>query len=139
MVDKFTLKDIPDINDLGSTLNENFTNLFHINDLPDNELIYVYKENDKVLGFIHILINYETVELLNIIVHEKYRNKKIATILMDYMITALPTNAERIILEVNETNIKAISLYNKFNFIEINRRKKYYRDNDAIIMERRII
>lgn len=139
MVDKLTKKDINEINKLGQILNPNFEKLFHINDLNPNEFIYVYKENDTVLGFIHILINYEVVELLNIVVKEEYQNKHIATLLMDYMITALPKTCERIILEVESTNLKAIKLYNKFNFLKIGERKKYYGDNDAIIMERSLI
>ena len=39
-------------------------------------------------------------------------------------------------LEVRESNISAIKLYEKVGFEEINRRKKYYGNEDAIIMER---
>ena len=49
------------------------------------------------------------------------------------------TKAEKIMLEVRESNISAIKLYEKNGFIEINRRKKYYGNEDAIIMERNLI
>lgn len=41
-----------------------------------------------------------------------------------------------ITLEVRESNIAAISLYDKFGFSTIGTRKKYYQDNneDALIM-----
>ncbi len=138
MVSSFIVEDIDIINELGSILNPKFKELFHINDLNKNEKIYVYKENNKILGFIHISINFEVVDLLNIVVNEKERNKGIGTILMDYMITDLPSNTSRILLEVNEKNIDAIKLYYRFNFEVINERKKYYGDNNALIMERKL-
>lgn len=139
MVDKISKEDFNEVNELGTMLNPKFRYLFHIENLNDNEIIYVYKENQKVLGFIHILVNYEVIEILNIIVKEEYQNRHIATLLMDYMITEIKQNIEKIILEVECNNIKAINLYNKFNFIEIHRRKNYYGINDAIIMERSLI
>ena len=39
-------------------------------------------------------------------------------------------------LEVNEHNKEAINLYKKNGFVEINRREKYYGNDDALIMKR---
>ena len=39
-------------------------------------------------------------------------------------------------LEVRSKNINAIRLYQKYDFKIINIRKNYYKDDDAIIMER---
>ena len=139
MVSNFIIEDIEKINELGTKLNPKFKELFHIDKLNSNEKIYVYKEDNQILGFIHISINFEIVDLLNIIVDEKYRNKGIAKLLMDYMITDLPNNAMRILLEVNEKNIEAIKLYNRFNFEVINERKNYYGSDNALIMERKLI
>lgn len=139
MVSNFNNDDIIFINELGSKLNPKFESLFHIDNLNSNERIYVYKENDQVLGFIHIAVNYEVVDLLNIVVREDSRNKGIGTILMDYMITELPKGVTRILLEVNESNMEAIDLYNKFNFEVISIRKNYYGDKNALIMERNLV
>ena len=139
MIYKFTNNDINDVNNLGTLLNKDFIKLFHINNLNKNEIIYVYKEKSKVIGFIHISILFETIDILNIVVDEKYQKKHIALSLMEYMLNNIPINVVNIMLEVSENNLKAINLYKKFNFLEINRRKKYYGDNDAIIMERKIM
>jgi len=136
MISEYSIKDIDEINRLGSKLNPNFTKLFHVDNLNKGEIIYVYKDNSKVVGFIHISINYEVVDLLNIIVDNEYRNKNIATLLMDYMIGLLPIDTKKILLEVNKNNERAIRLYNKFNFKVINIRKNYYNGEDALIMER---
>ena len=37
-------------------------------------------------------------------------------------------------LEVDVLNTSAISFYNKNNFVVTNIRKKYYKDNDALVM-----
>ena len=136
MVSNITSEDIQEVNNLGIQINPNFCKLFHIDNLNQNEKIYVYKDNNKVIGFIHISINYEIVDLLNIIVLEEYRKQNIATILMDYMITDLPKNIQKIMLEVNEENDIAIKFYHKFNFKIINTRKNYYGNKKAYIMER---
>ena len=39
-------------------------------------------------------------------------------------------------LEVKEDNLKAISLYKKHGFKVIHIRKNYYKDKDALIMEK---
>ena len=139
MVSNFVKEDINEINELGSKLNPKFKELFHIDKLNPNERIYVYKDNNQILGFIHISINYEIADILNIIVDENNRQKHIATILMDYMITDLPNNVTKILLEVDENNKEALKLYYKFNFEIINTRNNYYGHNNALIMERTLI
>lgn len=46
------------------------------------------------------------------------------------------TECDRILLEVAETNSAARKLYESFGFNVIHRRKNYYADSDALIMER---
>ena len=139
MVSSFNLNDIDEINSLGQILNSKFISLFHIDKLNPNEKIYVYKKDGQIVGFIHFSSSYETAELLNIIVKTEHQSQGIASTLMDYMLTELPKEVTHILLEVNENNKNAIKLYNKFNFTIINRRKNYYKDGDALIMERKII
>ena len=42
-----------------------------------------------------------------------------------------------ITLEVNENNLPAISLYKKYGFKEVAKRKGYYSGIDAILMEKK--
>lgn len=45
----------------------------------------------------------------------------------------------RLLLEVDDQNIKAIKLYEKLNYTEYYRRKNYYSNgNDAILMEKKL-
>ena len=55
--------------------------------------------------------------------------------LVDY-VCHLFNDVDSIMLEVRDSNEAAIKLYEKCGFEEINRRKKYYGDEDAIIMKK---
>lgn len=134
MVDNYTKEDIEQVNTLGILLNPKFRELFHIDNLPETESILVSKKDGIITGFIHYSKIYECVEIQNIIVDKKWRNQGIASNLLK---TLIENNKDttKMILEVNENNKEALALYKKQGFIEINRRPKYYKDGDAIIME----
>ena len=49
-------------------------------------------------------------------------------------------NLKKILLEVSEINVIAENFYNKFNFLTLGRRKKYYRDgSDALLKEKQLM
>lgn len=133
MVSKFSKENIIEIEELGLLINPKFKELFHIGNLSKLEEIYVYKEENIVLGFLHVLNNIDNIEIINIVTKEENRNNHIATYLLDFLLSEIDKPN---ILEVRESNIPAIKLYNKFNFFEISRRENYYGTEDAIIMER---
>lgn len=102
--------------------------------------ICTYSVDNNVVAFIQYQDIYDRFELDNIYVLEMYRNKGIASILLDYMIEK-GKNKEitNITLEVRKDNIKAINLYKKYGFIEKAVRSNYYSDCDAILMEKEMI
>lgn len=136
MIRECNIDDIASINKLGILANESFTNVYNIREILDKdyEFIYVYEEDNNVLGFIQIEKHFEVLDLINIAVSEDTRRKGIASKLIQYIIDNV--EHERFLLEVNSNNSSAIKLYQKFNFKEINIRKNYYSNGDAIIMER---
>ncbi len=123
---------------LGKIVNKDFEKLFKINNLNRTEKIYVYLNDNKVTGFIHISSNYEIIDILNIAVDSKYEKQGIGTKLINYIIKKKDTIASKIMLEVREDNFKAINFYQKNNFTIIAKRKNYYKNIDALIMERNI-
>jgi len=134
-------KDIETINNLGALLDNNFANLFKMKKILKDKLakVYVFEKDNQVLGFIHLTILYETMDIINIVVDENHRHKGIASILIDYMITEANTKVEIITLEVAVDNKNAIALYKKFGFEIINTRKSYYYKNkDAHLMAKRM-
>ena len=54
------------------------------------------------------------------------------------MFTEMPTSVQLITLEVRESNLPAIKLYEKFGFEIVNTRKKYYGEENAYLMGRRL-
>ena len=134
MISKLTKEEVQEVIQLGTMLNPNFSKLFHIENLNTNETIYIYKENNINKGFIHIQNGLDIIDLLNIIVKPKYQNQGIGSVLLKYIIDN--KQDKKIMLEVRSKNINAIKLYQKYDFKIINIRKNYYKDDDAIIMER---
>lgn len=134
MISKLTKEEVQEVIQLGTMLNPNFSKLFHIENLNPNETIYLYKENNINKGFIHIQNGLDIIDLLNIIVKPEYQNQGIGSVLLKYIIDN--KQDKKIMLEVRSKNINAIKLYQKYDFKIINIRKNYYKDEDAIIMER---
>lgn len=134
MISELTKEEVQEVIQLGTMLNPNFSKLFHIENLNPNETIYIYKENNINKGFIHIQNGLDIIDLLNIIVKPKYQNQGIGSVLLKYIIDN--KQDKKIMLEVRSKNINAIKLYQKYDFKIINIRKNYYKDDDAIIMER---
>lgn len=134
MISSFKDEYIDEIINLGEELNPNYKKLFHIDRLNKNEKIFTYIVDNKVVGFIHIFDGLDTLDILNIIVKEEYRQNKIGTKMIEYIIENFHNP---ILLEVRATNISAINFYKKLSFKEINIRKNYYNGVDAIIMERK--
>ena len=138
MVDNYKENYYDEIIKLGKIVNEDFEKLFKINNLNRTEKIYVYLYDNKVTGFIHISSNYEIIDILNIVVDPKYEKQWIGTKLINYIIKKKDTIASKIMLEVREDNLKAINFYQKNHFTIIAKRQNYYKNKDALIMERNI-
>lgn len=102
--------------------------------------IYVYLEDDNILGFIHINDIYDRYEINNIFVLNEYRKKGIASKLIENVIEiGKKENKINITLEVRKNNIEAINLYKKYNFVEKAVRKGYYNGIDGILMEKEMM
>ncbi len=97
-------------------------------------------ENENIIGFAGIMILPDDIEITNIVTKKSDRKKGIGKLLLEKIIEmARETKREFISLEVNEKNIVAINLYEKFDFKKVGLRKKYYNGIDnAIIMTRKI-
>ncbi len=140
MIREFKESDFARIYELGLELTSDFKKVNNLEEIKNNNYtkILVYEENDIVLGFLMYVEVAGSIDIINIIVDEDYRNKLIASSLLDYMITGLSKNIKTITLEVRVSNIAAINLYTKFGFTKINIRKAYYGDEDAYLMGKEI-
>lgn len=93
----------------------------------ETSLFLVAKEENEVIGYIGMSIVIDEGYIFNVAVCEKYRNKGVATALINELVTyGKKNNFSFITLEVRESNLPAISLYSKFGFIKAGERKDYY-------------
>lgn len=98
------------------------------------------ESKNEIVGFAGIKIILGEADIMNIVTKKTCRNQGIGTALLKKIINvSIELNLKTLTLEVNEENLKAISLYKKFGFKEIGSRKNYYKDKNAIIMTKKSI
>ncbi len=106
----------------------------------DNSLIYclVYENENEILGYISFSFDGEMLEIFNFCVKENYQRSGIGTKIMNYTFNLFTSKGlKSSILEVRESNKKAISFYEKLGYIQISIRKKYYSNNEnALILQK---
>ena len=130
-------KDIIELNKLGILLNDNFTKTYNLdNYINDENYIILLNEEQIINAMMIVYKNIDYYELETIVVNPHYRNKKIATKLLEYFINYCTKKEDIILLEVAVNNDNAIRLYKKFNFEIINNRRKYYGNVDAYVMKK---
>ena len=119
-----------------STTDYSYLNTLSDYQITDNAFnkVLIYKLDDKIIGYLDYSVMYERGEINYIFVLKEYRNQKIGSKLLEYMINN--TNLDEISLEVNKNNTNAIKLYQKYGFREVNIRKGYYDGVDGILMLR---
>lgn len=137
MINNISIDSLKEFNELGLLVNSNFLNIYKLEDILSNEYDYLYGYylDDKLVAFIHVNKLYEVMDIVNVVVNPFYRKRGIATKLIDYAMSQFD-DLKSIMLEVNENNSNAISLYNKNNFKVINKRNNYYGSEAALIMKR---
>lgn len=95
--------------------------------------IIAYKDKE-IIGFLIYDVIYDRCEIEYIGVLEDYRNMKIGSKLMEYLIKY----EKNISLEVDINNMYAIKLYEKYGFKKVSIRKNYYNGHDAYLMVREV-
>ena len=137
MIRELKNTDIEELTKLLINYDKSIENHFNFSSYLSNDLYsqYVYIINDKIVGYVLITVIDDLVEIHLLYVDNLFRNQKIGTKLIDYIINKY--SSHRFLLEVAINNYIAIKLYENMNFKKINIRKKYYNDIDAYVMERK--
>lgn len=101
-----------------------------------NSQYFVALLDEEIVGFAGIWIAVDDIHITNIVTKKDLRNQGIAKKLLEHLlIVSKQKNLSSLTLEVNEKNIPAIKLYEKYHFQKIGQRKNYYKQNEnAIIM-----
>ena len=142
-IEKMTLNDLQEIKDI---LTSDFDNFLSYDILKqelecDNSYFLVAKtDTNEIIGFAGLKTIVDEADIMNIVTKKSFRRNGIGSTLLGNLISyAEEQKLKTITLEVNEHNLSAIRLYDKFNFDNIGIRKKYYNgESDAIIMSKQL-
>ena len=127
-----------DYNSVEKMLKDEFGISFPQENSFSRQLVCVKDEN--IVGILLYSVMYERTEIDYICVKKEYRNKNIATDLINEMFTILiQENVETVSLEVRKSNIPAQNFYKKMGFSEVAIRSNYYKNEDGILMVRKLI
>lgn len=142
-INKMTIEDLKSIKNILASDFDNFWSFDVLEDELecDNSYVIVAKNTDNtIVGFAGLKTILDEADIMNIVVKKDFRHNGIGSILLENLINySKNTNMKTITLEVNENNLSAIRLYDKFSFDKLGIRKKYYNgESDAIIMSKQL-
>jgi [ribosomal protein S18]-alanine N-acetyltransferase len=93
--------------------------------------------SDFIVGYVGVWLLVDQAHIVAIAVRDEYRRRGLGELLLAESIDlALSNQQESVTLEVRRSNVSAQTLYEKYRFLRVGTRKRYYSDNheDAIIM-----
>ena len=96
-------------------------------------------ENERVVGYVGSQTVLGETDMMNVAVHPQHRRCGIARMLIETLVSALKERESHCLtLEVRASNEPAISLYAELGFMEVGRRRNYYRNpkEDALILRK---
>ena len=132
------------LNELQEILISDFDDFWSFSTLKEeveneNSSYIIGKINNEIIGFAGLKIIFDQADIMNIVIKKTYRNQGIGTLLLENLILlAKDLNISTLFLEVNEQNKPAIHLYEKLGFEKLGVRKKYYNNNNGIIMKKNL-
>lgn len=106
----------------------------------DNGIVICCYADNYVVGLISGYFASDEADITSVAVDENYRRHGIAVQLMQDFEKSLPDYISEIFLEVRESNIPAISLYQKCGFEKLSVRKNFYENptENAVVMVRKL-
>ena len=143
---KLSKMSIEDLKSIKNILASDFDNFWSYDVLEeelecDNSYVIVAKvDENTIVGFAGLKVILDEADIMNIVVKKDFRHNGIGSILLENLINhSKDLNLKSITLEVNENNLSAIRLYDKFSFDKLGIRKNYYDGkSDAIIMSKKL-
>ena len=105
----------------------------------DNSYFVIAKnDNEEIIGFAGLKTIIDQADIMNIVVKKSFRGNGIGSRLLENLIFYAKDNNLKIVT-LEEHNLSAIRLYDKFEFDHIGIRKNYYNgESDAIIMSKQL-
>ena len=137
LINEMTLSHLLQIKDILSIEFDNFwTYTIFENELKNpNSKYFVALLDNEIVGFAGIWKAVDDIHITNIVTKITKRHMGIASKLLENLINIAKNEKLNLALEVKQSNINAIKLYQKYNVKKVGLRKNYYGQNEnAIIM-----
>ena len=100
-----------------------------------NRLYFVAKKDNEIIGYIGLYEYDDDLSIMGVGVLKSFQNRGVGTKMLNFVKKVAKEKLKKSIsLEVDVLNINATLFYKKNGFIVTNIRKKYYKDNDALVM-----
>lgn len=134
-----------DVFDILSLDKENFSNNFKEEfylDYIKNQRVIVAEKEKKVIGYIIFNQILDEAEIYKIVVLKDFRKKQVAFKIIEFLLNELKkSDVKKIFLEVRKSNIPAINLYKKCEFIDIREIVDYYSNpkENGIMMLKEVV
>lgn len=100
---------------------------------------YCLVDQEQLIGYVAIHHIFDEVSINQVFIDDKVRNKGLGTELLEFVLNQLSARGViNVFLEVRESNLAALKIYEKVKFDIITKRKNYYKDpqEDAIILQK---
>ncbi len=98
--------------------------------------ILLLKECGFVIGYLVYTVMCDECEIYKIALNRRFQGQGFAQELLERLIEEVSSDVTMVYLEVRKSNNRAQRFYRKSGFVEIGKRKKYYRNGeDAILMQ----
>ena len=107
-------------------------------------LLDLFRRNDEpapttdyIVGYVGVWLLVDEAHIVAIAVRDAYRRQGLGELLLaEALELALANRQEAVTLEVRRSNVGAQTLYEKYGFLKVGVRRRYYSDNheDAVIM-----
>ena len=94
---------------------------------------WIIEESTVILGYCMMRILYNEANIINMAIKSSRQWEGLGSFLLSHVLNQLPMNSS-VFLEVKESNLSAINLYQRLGFKVINLRKNYYKNGRAALI-----
>ena len=142
---KISNMELSDLDSIAPYLETDFDDFWNYNVFKSelengNSKYLVAKISHQIIGFAGFIPVLDEADISNIVVHKDFRNQKIGSLLLNALIDlACSININTLNLEVRQSNVSAIKLYEKYGFKVCGIRKKYYNNLENAILMKKIL
>lgn len=107
----------------------------------ENGIVLCFVNNENVIALLSGYFAEGEGDITSVAVEPEFRRNGLANKLICEFEKTLPNNTENIFLEVRESNVPAIKLYQKCGFEKLSTRKNFYTNprENAIVMIKKLI